>query len=89
MTLGPEFFMPNVAQYKNTRAYLDHLAERMERYGITQAQLGREIGSIAPQMSRWFRKGEGGVNPSADNLFALERAFQKLKREKIAEKMDE
>lgn len=59
----------------------------MARYGITQAQLGKELGVLSPQMSRWFRKGEGGVLPSADYVFALERAFQTLKREKIAAKM--
>lgn len=59
----------------------------MGRYGITQAQLAKELGVVAPQMSRWFRKGEGGVAPSADYVFMLERAYQKLKRAKIAERM--
>lgn len=87
--LGPSFDedMVAIAKYKNCRAYIDDLAERMARYGITQAQLGEELGLLAPQLSRWFREGDGGVRPSADYIFKIERCFQKLKRQKIAEKM--
>jgi predicted transcriptional regulator len=80
--------MPRLNRFRDARAYLDDLTERMARYGIKQNQLAKALGVKEPHVSRWFRK-EGGANPSADAIFAIERAFMKLKREAIRAKMNQ
>lgn len=58
-------------------SYTEELAKRLDRYGITRAELARELGKARSQISRWLNKP--GHEPSMDNIIQIEEAVSKLR----------
>ena len=59
--------------------YLTKLKERMDRAGITAAELSRAAGVSPSQISRWFRTN---MRPNFKNLERIELAMERLSRRK-------
>jgi predicted transcriptional regulator len=59
--------------------YLDDLEARMQKYGITRAELAREMDVVKSQISRMFNQR---MMPQMATLGKIERAMIELVKEK-------
>jgi transcriptional regulator with XRE-family HTH domain len=66
----------------NAGKYIDELAKRMSKAGISQAALGREMGVSATQVTRWFTENpERRRQPSLGTIERIETAMAKLEKQ--------
>lgn len=69
----------------NAGKYIVELAKRMERLGVSQAQLGRSMEPpVSPtQVTRWFTENEKRRRqPSLATIERIEAAMAKLEKRK-------
>lgn len=65
----------------NAGKYIEELERRMEKHGISQAALAREMQISATQATRWFTKNEARRRtPSLATVERIELAMARLER---------
>lgn len=72
-------------ELKGSDAWLKDLVKRMERYGISQNMLAKEMHPprAATQVNRWFTHSDRRVKPDFDTMCEIEHAVERL-RKKLA-----
>lgn len=61
--------------------YAGNLERRLEEYGISKAELARELQVTPPELSRYFSKDpERRVQPRADTVVQIETAVLAIRR---------
>lgn len=73
----------NVAIGEN---YMEELRDRLQKYGITQGELAREMGINPTQLTRWFNTKSDTtgkhMEPRLDNVRKIELALLAILRRK-------
>lgn len=72
-----------VLKLRKGSEYIADLARRMDREGISQNALARELEKNPSQVSRWFTPNEvRRVTPDLDTVLEIERAVNRIAQRK-------
>jgi predicted transcriptional regulator len=66
------------------QSYTAELRRRLDEYGVTNAELAREMGVHPSVFARWFRKN--GTVPSLASVQRIERALHAILQRRRAER---
>lgn len=69
----------------SSREYIADLKRRLDKYGISQNALARELQKNPTQVSRWFTDNpDRRVVPEVDTMVKIEEAVERLRKRRAS-----